>query len=128
MFNLIRHSRATRFLWGFMALYFLNISVDTVDAFPNHIPEDLSFNDQESIIEIVVEKVLGYENAIEEHDDPDTENHTKKSDIKIDFIPLYITSKNYQETVTTTLKSNCFNADSNLLIEHHELNNPPPEV
>src|SRR5690606_17957684 len=101
MFQHIRHSIAIRFLWGFMGLYFLNMSVDTVDAYPNNIPEDLSFNDQESIVEIVVEQVLGYENAIEEHDDPDTENHTKKSNFKIDFIPFQVSEENQNNAITT---------------------------
>lgn len=48
MFNHIRHSTTVKFLWAFMGLYFLNISVDTVDANPNYITEDLSFNDQEN--------------------------------------------------------------------------------
>lgn len=128
MFHLLRHSRAIKFLWGFLGLYFFNISVDTVDANPNHLPEDLSFNDQESIIEIIVEKVLGFENAIAEHDDPDTENHTKKNNLKIEFIPFYITFKSPYEYGITSLEVNCFKADSDVLLGHHELNSPPPEV
>ncbi|WP_239970595.1 hypothetical protein [Confluentibacter citreus] len=117
-----------RFLWGFMGLYFLNISVDTVDVYPNYIPEDLSFNDQESIVEIIVEQVLGFENAIEEHDDPDTEDHTKKSNFKIDFIPLNASEGKPRESITTSLKQVCYHPDSHLSIGHHQLNNPPPEV
>ena len=49
-----------------MGIYLLNISVDTKDPHPEYIPEDLSINDQESIVEIVVEKILGFENAIQE--------------------------------------------------------------
>lgn len=128
MFQHIRHSIAVRFLWGFMGLYFLNISVDTVDAFPNHISEDLSFNDQESIVEIVVEQVLGFDNAIEEHDDPDTENHTKKSNFKIDFIPLAASEENNREPISNVLKQICHHPNSNISVGYHQLNNPPPEV
>ena len=69
-----------------MALYLLNISVDTPDPYPEHIPEDLSFNDQESIIEIVLEQFLGYEDAIKEYDDHDTEDYNKKENVKINFL------------------------------------------
>lgn len=82
----IRNSAFTKFLWGLMGLYFLNISVDTADPYPAHIPEDLSVNDQESIIEIIIEKILGFENAFKEYDDHDTEDHANKTNAKTDLI------------------------------------------
>lgn len=72
-----------------MGLYLLNISVDSSDQNLNSIPEDLSINDQESIIEIIIEKVLGFENAIEEYDDHDSENQIKKAKAQIDLIYQY---------------------------------------
>ncbi len=69
-----------------MGLYLLNISADTADPHPTHIPEDLSINDQESIIEVVVETILGFEDAFQEYDDPDTEGHDKKPTVRIDLI------------------------------------------
>jgi hypothetical protein len=89
MFNNIRNSRFSRYLWGFMALYLLNISVDMADPFPRFVPEDLSFNDQESIVEIVVEQLLGYEDAFEEFDDADTSDHNSKTPVKIDLVPPF---------------------------------------
>ena len=82
----IRHSVFTRILCGLIGLHLLNVSVDTADPNPEYIPEDLSINDQESIIEIVLEKVLGYEDAIKEYDDQDTEDHYKKYQVKIDLM------------------------------------------
>ena len=61
-----------------MGLYLLNISVDPADLNPDHIPEDLSFNEQESIVEIIVEKILGYEDAITEYATQDNEDNNKK--------------------------------------------------
>tara|TARA_R110002051_G_scaffold234092_1_gene295688 strand:- start:56231 stop:56566 length:336 start_codon:yes stop_codon:yes gene_type:complete len=69
-----------------MGFYLLNISVDTADHNPFDIPEDVSINDQESIVEIVLESVLGYENAIEEYDDSQTDEPITKTTIKIDLI------------------------------------------
>ncbi len=68
-----------------MGFYLLNISVDAADANADHLPEDLSINDQESIIEIVIEQILGFEDAIEEYDDHDPEDHNKKSNVKVDI-------------------------------------------
>lgn len=128
MLQHLRHSVAVRYLWGFMALYLLNISVDTVDAYPSCATEDLSFNDQESIVEIVVEKVLGFENAIEEHDDPDTENHTEKNNLKIDFVPICFYLLENKKINTTVKKQTYFYQNNNLPTGYLQLCTPPPEV
>ncbi|MFD1551039.1 hypothetical protein DNU06_04440 [Putridiphycobacter roseus] len=86
MITALRNSLLINILWGVMALYLLNISVDTADLNPQSVPEDLSINDQESIVEIILEKILGYENAIEEYDDNDKEGQHKNSNVKLDFI------------------------------------------
>jgi hypothetical protein len=57
-----------------MAVHIFNCSVDTSDAQPESIPEDLSYNDMESVAELVLEKVLDIENAIAEHDENDSED------------------------------------------------------
>ena len=72
-----------------MGIYLLNISVDTADTTPEYLPEDLSINDQESLIEILVEQVLGFENTFCEYDEPDTEDYTKKKNPNIDLIVLF---------------------------------------
>jgi len=61
-----------RLFWFIMALHILNISVDAPDVKPDYIPEDLSYNDMESIVEIVLEQVLDIEDAIPEQEDDDT--------------------------------------------------------
>ena len=57
-----------------MAVHIFNCSVDTPDAQPDSVPEDLSYNDMESIVEIVLEKVLDIKDAVAEHDENDTED------------------------------------------------------
>src|SRR5690606_39464798 len=90
----IKNSVFIKVFWGLMGLYLLNISVDPADPNPDHIPEDLSFNDQESIVEIIVEKILGFENAFKEYDDQDSEDHNKKNNIKIDLTVQSTTGSN----------------------------------
>lgn len=71
MFQSIRNSFSARLLWGFIGLNILNISIDTPDKNAFRLSEDLSVNDQESLVELIVESVLGYEDAMPEFDDPD---------------------------------------------------------
>jgi hypothetical protein len=63
-----------KFLAYFLALYLLNYSIDGRDAQPDHVAEDLTHNDIESILEFALESVLGIENAMQEHDEQDGEN------------------------------------------------------
>ena len=77
--GLIRNSFLTQVFCGLMGIYILNMSIDAADFHPECISEDLSFNDQESIVELVVEQILGFEKAFKEYDDHDsTKNHQKK--------------------------------------------------
>ncbi|WP_192823561.1 hypothetical protein [Rufibacter sp. LB8] len=83
MFSFLRNSIIKKVLWGLMSLYLLNISVDANDPQPNHLPEVLTFNDQESILELVAEQLLGFENVFEEYDDHDPDDNHSKSPVKL---------------------------------------------
>ncbi|SDL17827.1 hypothetical protein SAMN05421823_104575 [Catalinimonas alkaloidigena] len=72
-----------------MGVYLLNLSVDAPDTTPAYLPEDLSINDQESLVELILEQVLGFEDAIAEYDDHDTEDYQKKSTDTLDPAVLY---------------------------------------
>jgi hypothetical protein len=72
--NRFRESIIFRLFWLLFALHILNFSVDTADQHPDYIAEDLTLNDLESYIEIFLEIVLGIEDAIPEHDEPDDKN------------------------------------------------------
>ncbi len=111
-----------------MGLYLLNISVDTADPNPEHIPEDLSINDQESIIEIIVEQVLGYGNAIKEYDEHDTEEHNERKNVKIDLL-VHITKTN-NKTHNQLIKRKELYPDyeARLTSGFIEIDSPPPKV
>lgn len=128
MIGQIRNSVFTKIFWGLVGLYLLNISVDSADLNPEPIPEDLSINDQESIIEIVAEKVLGYEDAFKEYDDNDAEDHNKNTNVKIDLTTHCIDEKplDYQISITTSRKFPCYNAF--LTKGFQKLDIPPPKV
>ena len=126
--NYLRHSYFSKILWGLMGIFLLNISVDTKDPNPQHIAEDLSFNDQESVVEIVVEKLLGYDDAIKEYDDPDTEDHGKEKNVKVDVLIYY-------PSATAVASSQSIHAqkcpafyDASLASGFIEIDSPPPQV
>lgn len=118
-----------RLFWLFMAVHIFNCSVDTPDLQPDYVPEDLNYNDMESVVEIVLENVFDIQNAIAEHDENDTEegnSFTIKKDFsfhhrnkieKINILDcgLYI-------TVSTDYKEQ-FNSQF-----HPEIVPPPPKV
>lgn len=68
-----------------MALVLFNMSIDAPDNTPPGAKEDLSINDQESLVELVLETFLGFENAIDEHEDDDQNESNKKTAKRIDL-------------------------------------------
>lgn len=111
-----------------MGFYLLNISVDTADPNPDHFPEDLSINDQESILEIVIEKVLGYEDAIKEYDDHDTEEHNKKSNIKIDLTTRFSVIILFNQSIVETTNQKFPDHNTYLTTGFQKLDIPPPKI
>lgn len=71
-----------------MAVYLLNISIDTADPDPNVIPNYGDLNPQESFAEILLEKVLGFEDAIAEYDDHENEDHNCKRQLRFELLYL----------------------------------------
>ncbi len=111
-----------------MGLYLLNISVDTPDPNPDYIPENLLINDQESIIEIVVEKILGYEDAIKEYDDNDKEDHNKNTYVKIDLIAQYHDGLSIIPSFNYTTRQKFTDPSIYLTNGFTKLDTPPPKI
>lgn len=82
-----------------MALLLLNCSADSPDIYSRFIPENIYLNDQESLIELVIEKVFYLDNAIPEYDDIDNEESGfGKTGIALDYllpVPLHFSYKPY---------------------------------
>ncbi|WP_422104094.1 hypothetical protein [Winogradskyella sp.] len=111
-----------------MGLYLLNISVDTPDPNPEYIPEDLSINDQESIVEIIIEQILGFENAIKEYDDHDTEDHDKKNNVKIELLVLQTNTNSTRRNQLPEKKEKYPDYVARLINGFKEIDSPPPQV
>lgn len=128
MIGQIRNSVFTKILWGLMGLYLLNISVDPADPYSNYISEDLSINDQESIVEIVLEQILGYENIIKEYDDNDTEDHNTKTNFKIDLvIGCAIYCETHNELVKGATQIFLF-INTFFITAIYQIDTPPPQI
>lgn len=57
-----------------LAIYVFNASIDSQDAHPDYVAEDLSYNDIESVYEFLMENVFDVENAVEEYDEHDSDH------------------------------------------------------
>ena len=127
MTGLSRKHTGIRIFWGLIALYMLNICVDSPDLFPNQ-PENLNINDQESVIELVVEQVLDLGNVIPEYDDNDTEDHTSsKTSVNLDHFIVDKSSIAFQQDFSLQKKQNTLFALANFRNLSLEVDAPPPK-
>ncbi|SMG16566.1 hypothetical protein SAMN05661096_00869 [Marivirga sericea] len=109
-----------------MSLYLLNLSVDAVDPEASYIPEDLSYNEQESIVEIIVEKILGYENAFLEVDDQDADENNHQNNSSLDFYLSPISLSSITNTIAIESSKLFKEYILRLPIGFKEIDNPPP--
>jgi hypothetical protein len=86
--NSLRQHIAIRTLWLLMAIHIFNCSIDAPDYTPAWIPENLAYNDMETITEFLAEEILGLENFFEERDDNDSND---KSVLKVKTILDFFT-------------------------------------
>lgn len=127
MLTEIRHSKITSFVWGFMAFYLLNISVDVTSFFDEN--KNKTYNEQESIVELIFEKVLGYEEAIPENATNDIEqNSTMKKVFSIDKFVLPFYEIKTEMVALKTVEKTFFYSNNIFLKASLEIHSPPPDV
>lgn len=88
--SLIRTFRNTmlgRFLSIGIALYILNVSIDSVDATTLHGKENLLINDIESFAELIIEEIISVEDFFKEFDDQDSESRIQTVHVLFIGIP-----------------------------------------
>lgn len=74
MLSCVRAHTWTRGWCVLMAMYLFNICADAPDLTLPGSPENLAYNDMESVLEIVLEQGLQVENAMPEHEDADAQH------------------------------------------------------
>jgi ABC-type transporter Mla subunit MlaD len=113
-----------------MALLLLNCSVDTTGLFVDAIEtKQIAVNDQESIIEILVEQFLGFDNLIPENfdDDMDQKASLKKAKvIDIFVLPNFSLPNNIAAQIET--KVEVVSGDDQCDKFHFKIPSPPPEA
>ncbi len=127
MFQLIKNSSLTPFFWFMLGLFFLNISVNPADI-EFKTKTSSTYNEQESLIEIVVEKVFGFENAIAEQDDTEPEDFSLKNNFKLSV--LMFPENNYFEILFFENQSSkkIFLPKNFTSAYYFNLISPPPET
>ena len=107
-----------------MALYVLNCSIDVQNS--GFKKENLKINKQESILELIIEKFLGFDNVIAEHDDHDRDsNSLKKLNTEI-FI--YTVSLRYENHVRDIInKEILFDIQDRIRSPFLKIFSPPPQ-
>jgi hypothetical protein len=122
-----RNNIISRIFCFLMAIHIFNLSVDTKDAAPDSIAEDLSFNDQETIVELLLEKVIGIDNAISEQDEPDEEDGGALDFKKVNLISHH-SNKLFFEPQISNIKNITVYTTSFHQSPTFDVFSPPPEA
>lgn len=108
-----------------LAAYLLNFSVDSPDAQPDRVLENLSQNDVESFYELFLEEILGLEKAVAEHEEHDVEGGGML-DFKKAFPSTLITSPNRSAHLCRSISPVAYVRHAPR-VEATPFNGPPPE-
>ncbi|MCU0421430.1 MAG: hypothetical protein MUC81_01370 [Bacteroidia bacterium] len=127
--KIIREHIVFRLFWLIMSLHIFNCSVDNPDHKPDSVPEDLTYNDLESVVEVVLEQVLEINNAIAEYDESDADDSNNGLSIKkgIDFSYMDNTLKFPINQLVFIAYKQSYYRDNFLTQYHPELTPPPPK-
>lgn len=126
MIRFIQKSFLVRIIWLITILQIVNLSVNTPDAQPYYLAEDLSINDIESAVEWVLEDFLDIDNAITEQDEPGSEEGDTLSK-KIFFFHTYFCSPINTYFVQVSKTNFCL-FDPFYLPKYLDILSPPPQA
>ncbi|REA62836.1 hypothetical protein DSL64_07900 [Dyadobacter luteus] len=122
----LRSLRASRYFCIFFAFHLLNLSVDSPDFQPISVAEDLSINDQESLIEFITEHILGFDHLFPETDDDDS--NSRSSGLTLYHFPVscrFRFSPTLLKLESVRFLSRAIFTDPRPIIEG---SSPPPEM
>lgn len=120
-----KNSIFIKYIWGFMSLYILNCCIDVPGAANTH--EDLTINKQESLLELIIEKLLGFDNAIAEYDDTDTDSNSVKK-ISLDFFMSQPCAVSKKQNHIFIKRENLTAKEQDIQTPFFEITSPPPEI
>ncbi len=71
--KILRENIMFRLVWLTLAMHVFNCSAHTPDLQPCNLPEDVEYNEMDSVVEVVLEMILEMEGVVPENDDNDEE-------------------------------------------------------
>ena len=125
LYALAKNIRIQKVLWLFMACYFINSIVDAPNL--NLYTSAVYFNEQETIIELVVEKVMDFGDVIPETNDTDNQEQTSLKKLKLDVYFPTLKLVFLQPLYNFNTKTFC-HSDSFVENPFHSIFSPPPEM
>ncbi|MDO3695547.1 hypothetical protein QVZ41_11920 [Wenyingzhuangia sp. chi5] len=127
MLKKFRNNVFIKILFGILGIHLFNISIDIPVLAPVNHSQELSFNNQDSIVAFLLEKVLDFENAIEEQETNETGDCKQKNNLNIELISARGT---FFKTKLTRLKETKHKFHE-LIVQvtdgHIQLDTPPPK-
>lgn len=128
MIRKIRTTYWTKIFTLLLLIQFINTSIDTPDLSP-FTPHHIQINAQESIVELVLEKWFGFENAIPEY--YDTESDTQqKNKVKVHWFTFISieNSERFADISHSPEKQLYVQNQPHFSSPDFEIQSPPPEV
>jgi hypothetical protein len=120
------YGRFYRLFCLLMALHLFNLSIDSKDLNPDNIPEDLTFNDIESITEFVTEVVFGCLDAFQEYDEHDDNNIRAINFYKLFYSNQSVTAAHHIFSFALSSKFH-IRSDDPILAPVKDIHSPPPK-
>ena len=122
-----RNNVFIKILFGFLGFHLLNISIDIPKITPIKQFEELSFNNQESIVGFFLEKILGCENTLEKYENS-SDDFKQNKNFDFELIAAKGSFFNIKLLPTKLSKQKFSELVQQLTSEHQELDTPPPKV
>lgn len=125
LYAIAKNIRIQKALWLFMSCYFLNSIVDAPNVDLNF--PVAPFNEQETIIELVVEKILDFGDVIPETNDTDNQEQTSLKKLKLEVYFPTLKLVFLQPLYNFNTKTFC-HSDSFVENPFYTIFSPPPEM
>ena len=122
----IQKYRLTQYFWLLIAFHFINLSIDI--EYDNRSFSTIGLNEQESIVELLLEKVIGFDDIIPENDHDDDMDDFKPNKVQLSYQELPILNIDLNFTKVKNIKKHFNRLDCNKIPDpDYKINTPPPE-
>ena len=126
MLSNLKNSSFSKSIWIFMTLYFINLSIDV--QYDNRWFKSSTLDENETLIELLIEDVLDYEDAVADQNNLDTDEIKIKKSIFLIFI---------SQTANLSLKTTIHSKGNSIVFSNlflflkslaDKIHTPPPEI